>query len=97
MSADCKCGDGICMLLYLVLYKLCCVYRNRPADTKYAATKKKKFKKRKEKKSREVEATSCHQRPSSSSATMLEGKLLPDLLLPLTLLLCHEAEGFHHS
>lgn len=45
------------------------------------------------KKSTKVEKTSHHQCPSSSSVAMLKGKLL----LPLTLLLHHEAEGFHNQ
>lgn len=83
MSADCQCGYGICMLLYLVLHTLPRVYRNRPADTKCATTKeKKKIVKKKKKKGTEIEASSCRQLPHSMSAVVFGGSQHPTSRFP---------------
>lgn len=80
MSADCECGYGICMLLYLVLHTLPCVYRNRPAHTKCATTMKKK--KSSLKKGTEIEARSCRQFPHSMSAVVFRGSQHPTSCFP---------------
>lgn len=91
MSADCECGYGICMLLYLVLHTLPCVYRNRPAHTKCATTMKKKkfFKKGHRNRGKILSPV-----PPLHVCGGVQGKPASDLLLPFVLLLHCEAEGF---
>lgn len=94
MSADCQCGYGICMLLYLVLHTLPRVYRNRPADTKCATTKEKKKIVKKKKEGHRNRGKLLSPAPPLHVCGGVRGKPASDLPLPLVLLLHCEAEGF---